>query len=151
MDFLDQIGKGVEVMSFVIQETVKIDSKGRVTIPMAVRRLFDLREGMQMLMVADKDSREIKLIPLPVAARLVKIKVLVEDRIGVLAELTRYLAELNVDLVTTKCVVLKREELGECEMLVDISKTGWSDPSTIVNELKKLEPVRKAEILELGV
>ncbi|MCY0868756.1 MAG: AbrB/MazE/SpoVT family DNA-binding domain-containing protein [Desulfurococcus sp.] len=138
-------------MSFVIQETVKIDSKGRVTIPMAVRRLFDLREGMQMLMVADKDSREIKLIPLPVAARLVKIKVLVEDRIGVLAELTRYLAELNVDLVTTKCVVLKREELGECEMLVDISKTGWSDPSTIVNELKKLEPVRKAEILELGV
>lgn len=151
MDFLDQIGKGVEVMSFVIQETVKIDSKGRVTIPMAVRKLFDLREGMQMLMVADKDSREIRLIPLPVAARLVKIKVLVEDRIGVLAELTRYLAELNVDLVTTKCVVLKREELGECEMLVDISKTGWSDPSTIVNELKKLEPVRKAEILELGV
>ncbi|MEM1834466.1 MAG: AbrB/MazE/SpoVT family DNA-binding domain-containing protein, partial [Thermosphaera sp.] len=29
-----------------IEELVKVDSKGRVTIPMAVREILDIREGM---------------------------------------------------------------------------------------------------------
>ncbi|AFL67196.1 MAG: ACT domain-containing protein [Desulfurococcus sp.] len=138
-------------MPATIEETVKVDSKGRITIPIAVRELFDIREGMYMLIIADKESREIKLVPLPVAARLAKLKLLVEDRTGVLAELTRFIASHNVDIVSTKCVVLKREELGECEMIIDISKTGWSDPSIIIENLKKLEPVKNVELAQLNI
>ncbi|ADV65517.1 AbrB/MazE/SpoVT family DNA-binding domain-containing protein [Desulfurococcus mucosus] len=138
-------------MPATIEETVKVDQKGRITIPIAVRELFDIREGMYLLMIADKEAREIKLVPLPVAAKLAKLKLLVEDRTGVLAELTRFIAGYNVDIVSTKCVVLKREELGECEMIVDISKTGWADPSVIVGELRKLEPVKNVELVQLSV
>jgi len=55
-----------------IEELVKVDSKGRVTIPLAVREVLDIREGMHLLVVADKDKKELRLLPIPVAAKLSK-------------------------------------------------------------------------------
>jgi AbrB family looped-hinge helix DNA binding protein len=133
-----------------IEETVKVDSKGRITIPASIRELFNIREGMYLLMVADKNTREIKLVPLPIAAKLVRIRVLVEDKVGVLAELTNFLANLHVDIVSTKCVVLKREELGECEMIVDVSRSTITTPESLVNELRSLEPVKEVEVSVLA-
>ncbi|MGC8983101.1 MAG: AbrB/MazE/SpoVT family DNA-binding domain-containing protein [Desulfurococcaceae archaeon] len=133
-----------------IEETVKVDSKGRVTIPAAIRELFDIREGMYLLMVADRNHREIKLIPLPITAKLVKLRIIVEDRIGVLAELTNTLASHGIDIVSTKCIVLKREELGECEMIVDISKSDLTEPSQVENALKLLEPVKNVEAVKIA-
>lgn len=132
-----------------IEETVKVDSKGRITIPSAIRELFNIREGMYLLMIADRNSKEIKLVPLPIAAQLLKLRLVVEDRTGVLAEITRFLALRNIDIVSTKCVVLKREELGECEMIVDVGRSGVLDIDIIENELKKLEPVRDVEIIKM--
>ena len=132
-----------------IEETVKVDSKGRITIPVAIRELFNIREGMYLLVIADKNSREIKLVPLPITAQLLKLRLIIEDRTGVLAEITRFLASKNVDIVSTKCVVLKREELGECEMVVDISRSNISDITVIENELKTLEPVKDAEAVKM--
>lgn len=132
-----------------IEETVKVDSKGRITIPAAIRELFDIREGMYLLMIADRNSKEIKLVPLPVAARLVKLSVVLEDRVGVLAELTNFLASRNIDIISTKCVVLKREELGVCEMVVDISKSDVTDLRQIEDALKRLEPVKNVEVFKM--
>jgi AbrB family looped-hinge helix DNA binding protein len=131
------------------EETVKVDSKGRITIPSAIRELFDIREGMYLLIIADKNSREIKLVPLPITAQLVKIRLIVEDRTGVLADITRFLASRNVDIVSTRCVVLKREELGECEMVVDISRSDYTDIASIESEMRKLEPVKSVEVYKL--
>lgn len=133
-----------------IEETVKVDSKGRITIPASIRELFNIKEGMYLLMIADKNTREIKLVPLPIAAKLVRIRVLVEDKVGVLAELTNFLANLHVDIVSTKCVVLKREELGECEMIVDVSRSTITTPEYLVNELRSLEPVKEVEVSVLA-
>lgn len=132
-----------------IEETVKVDSKGRVTIPAAIRELFNIREGMYLLMVADRNTKEIKLVPLPISAQLAKIRLIVEDRTGVLADITRFLATLNIDIVSTKCIVLKREELGECEMIVDVSRSSTGDLVTIEKELARLEPVKNVEIAKL--
>jgi len=132
-----------------IEETVKVDSKGRITIPASIRDLFNIREGMYLLMVADRNSKEIKLVPLPIAAKLVRIRVLIEDRVGVLAELTNFLAGHNINIVSTKCVVLKREELGECEMIVDISRSGVTSTDYLISELKTLESVKEVEITVL--
>jgi len=128
-----------------IEETVKVDSKGRITIPASIRELFNIREGMYLLMVADKNTREIKLVPLPVTAKLVRVRVIVEDRVGVLAELTNFLAGLSIDIVSTRCVVLKREELGECEMIVDISRSAITTLEFLVKELRNLESVKEVE------
>jgi len=70
---------------------------------------------MYLLMIADKNSKEIKLVPIPITAQLIKLRLIVEDRMGVLADITKFLASKNVDIISSKCIVLKREELGECE------------------------------------
>ncbi|MCC6041842.1 MAG: AbrB family transcriptional regulator, partial [Desulfurococcaceae archaeon] len=74
---------------------------------------------------------------------------IVEDRTGVLADITRFLASRNVDIVSTRCVVLKREELGECEMVVDISRSDYTDIASIESEMRKLEPVKSVEVYKL--
>ncbi|MEM1695653.1 MAG: ACT domain-containing protein [Desulfurococcaceae archaeon] len=132
-----------------VEETVKVDSKGRITIPAVIREMFNIREGMYLLMIADKNSKEIKLVPLPIAAKLVKLSVVLEDRVGVIAELTNFLASRNMDIISTKCVVLKREELGACEMVVDISKSDISDLKQIEEELRRLEPVKNVEAFKM--
>jgi len=132
-----------------IEETVKVDSKGRVTIPSAIRELFDIREGMYLLMIADKNSKEIKLVPIPITAQLIKLRLIVEDRMGVLADITKFLASKNVDIISSKCIVLKREELGECEMIVDISRSSYADPSLVEEDLRRLEPVKNVEVFKL--
>jgi AbrB family looped-hinge helix DNA binding protein len=134
-----------------IEELVKVDSKGRVTIPLAVREVLDIREGMYLLVVADKDKKELRLLPIPVASKLIKIRLVVEDRPGVLAELTRFLAQHNIDIVSTRCTVLKREELGECEMIVDLAKSEWTEPGMVADEMKKLEPVKNVEASYMSV
>ncbi|MEM2025200.1 MAG: AbrB family transcriptional regulator [Desulfurococcaceae archaeon] len=132
-----------------IEETVKVDSKGRITIPSTIRELFDIREGMYMLMIADKSSKEIKLVVLPIAAQLLKLRLLVEDRMGVLAEITRFLAGHSIDIVSTKCIVLKREELGECEMIIDISRGTIVEIKDIEDKLRTLEPVKLVEVSKM--
>jgi AbrB family looped-hinge helix DNA binding protein len=132
-----------------IEETVKVDSKGRVTIPSAIRELFDIREGMYLLMIADKNSKEIKLVPIPITAQLIKLRLIVEDRMGVLADITKFLASKNVDIISSKCIVLKREELGECEMIIDISRSSYADPSLVEEDLRRLEPVKNVEVFKL--
>ncbi|MEM1641877.1 MAG: ACT domain-containing protein [Desulfurococcaceae archaeon] len=132
-----------------VEETVKVDSKGRITIPAVIREMFNIREGMYLLMIADKNSKEIKLVPLPIAAKLVKLSVVLEDRVGVIAELTNFLASRSIDIISTKCVVLKREELGACEMVVDISKSDISDLKQIEEELRRLEPVKNVEAFKM--
>lgn len=132
-----------------VEEVVVVDSKGRVTIPIAIRELFNIRKGMYLLIVANRNSREIKLIPLPTTARLFKIKMMLEDRIGVLAEVTDYLASRSIDIISTRCVVLKREVLGECEIVVDISKSDIVDTSSLESGLKTLGPVKEVEITKM--
>lgn len=137
-------------MNSPVEEIVKVDSKGRVTIPLVIREIFDIREGMYLLITANRDEKVIRLVPLPLSSKLVKLRVLVEDRPGVLAKITEHLAELGGDIISTKCVVLKREELGECDMIIDISKMGFSDIEMLAEELRKLEPVKdvKTQLLQ---
>ncbi|MEM4893622.1 MAG: ACT domain-containing protein, partial [Desulfurococcaceae archaeon] len=104
-----------------IKELVKVDSKGRITIPLSVREAFDIREGMNLLVVADTDEKSITLSPVPEKAKLVEIIVRVEDRPGVLATISRSLADNGVDIVFIKCGVIRRGELGECTIIADVA------------------------------
>jgi AbrB family looped-hinge helix DNA binding protein len=132
-----------------IKEVVKVDSKGRVTIPLTIREALDIHEGMTVLLIADRDKKEILLSPVPEKARLIELNIMVEDRPGVLAEITRVLADNGVDIVATKCVVIRRGELGECYMVADYSRSLISDLSELASILKKLEPVRDVRISEI--
>jgi len=131
------------------KELVKVDAKGRITIPLAIREALGIHEGMNVLLIADMDEKKIFISPIPDKARLMELTVRVVDRPGVVAEISKTLADQGVDIVALKCVVIKRGELGECYMVVDVSKSLITTPLELKNMLRKLESVKNIDVNEL--
>ncbi|KSW12343.1 AbrB family transcriptional regulator [Pyrodictium occultum] len=125
-----------------LAEIVKVDSKGRVTIPLVVRVALNIVEGMNLILIADPDKREIVLTPLPSAeSRLYELRIEFKDVPGALARASEKLAELGVDQVTTQCTTVKRGEYAECIIIIDLSHSD-KNIETVKKELSSLEEVR---------
>ncbi|BEP17553.1 hypothetical protein PYJP_09050 [Pyrofollis japonicus] len=123
-------------------EIVKVDSKGRVTIPLVVREALNIVEGMNLILIADADRREIILTPLPsTEAKLYELRIEIKDVPGALAKVASRLAELGADIVISQCTSIKRGEFAECVIVVDVSKSS-KDIEEIKSELSNLDVVR---------
>ena len=106
-----------------LTELVRMDSRGRVIIPLTVRDAFNLRGGMYMMLIADVEDKEMKILPFAdPSAKLVEIRVTLGDVPGALARVAAVLARFNVDLLSTRSRTLHRGELAEWHAIADISK-----------------------------
>ncbi len=133
-----------------ISEIAKIDSKGRITIPLIMRESLGLLEGMYVLLLADTESREIILTPvLPPSAELLELKVEIKDEPGALAKVATKLADLKIDMVTNRCATVKRGETAECLIIVDVSKALIREASKLKIALNEVPVVKYVEIRKL--
>ncbi|MET1100859.1 MAG: AbrB family transcriptional regulator [Pyrodictiaceae archaeon] len=127
-----------------LAEIVRVDSKGRITIPMVVRESLGIIEGMNLILIADTEKKEITISPLPTKTlNLYEFYIEIKDVPGALASVSRRLAELGVDQITTHCTTIKRGELAECVMVVDVSqaKQGIEDIKKSLVELPEVQLV----------
>ncbi len=130
-------------------EVVKVDSKGRVTIPLVIREALNIVEGMTIILVADAEKKEIVLTPLPVESeKLIEIKVELQDVPGALAKAVERLAALNVDQITTQCTTVKRGEYAECIIIADLSKSD-KNLDEVKEELLKIREVKLVQVRQL--
>lgn len=132
-----------------ITEVARVDSKGRVTIPMIIRESLNIVEGMHVVLIADTDKREVVLSPLiPPKAQVYEIYLELEDQPGVLAKITSKLAEYNVDLITAHCTSIKRREVAECAIIADFSECE-SEPEEVRQDLARMSITKMAVIRPL--
>ncbi len=131
------------------KELVKVDSKGRITIPLAIREALGIHEGMNVLLIADMDEKRIFISPIPDKAKLMEINVKVDDRPGVVAEISKTLADHGIDIIALKCVVIKRGELGECSFIVDVSRSLISSTRDLRELISRLEPIKEISVNEV--
>lgn len=130
-------------------EIVRVDSKGRITIPMVVREALGIVEGMNLVLIADIDKKEIVVSPLPARVlSLYEFYIELKDVPGALARVSNKLAELGVDQLTTQCTIVKRGELAECIIIADISGSTKS-LEEIRASLTQLPEVRIINIRQL--
>lgn len=133
-----------------ISEIVKVDSKGRITIPLVVREALNIVEGMTLILIADPDKREIVVTPLPGGeGSLYELRIEFRDVPGALAKTSEKLAELGVDQVTTQCTTVKRGEYAECIIVVDLSNAKV-DVDELKNILASMPEVRFIQVKPLG-
>jgi len=125
---------------------VKVDSKGRITIPQTIRESLGIEAGMLVAMLADTEKKEIIVSPIMAEnAKVVQIEVTMQDRPGALAKVTSKLSELKVDIIANRCTSITRREEGECTFIVDISQS-TTDVEGIRKALEGLDVVTQVMI-----
>lgn len=106
-----------------ISEIVRIDNRGRVTLPSTLREAVGISEGMFVMLVADVEEKNVKILPFAdPEAKLVEFHITIRDIPGALAKTASALAEKNVDFLSTTSRTLKRGESAEWVVIADISK-----------------------------
>src|SRR5512136_2684310 len=114
-------------------EIVRVDSKGRVTIPSHMREELGMREGAFAAVRINREERSLAIsLFAGVKAKLVEIRMRIPDRPGALARVARTLSELNVDLLSSTSRTMKKGELAEWVVIADFSQS-----SKVPEEIRK--------------
>jgi looped-hinge helix DNA binding domain, AbrB family len=125
---------------------VKVDSKGRITIPQTIRESLGIEAGMLVAMLADTEKKEIIVSPIMAEnAKVVQIEVTMQDRPGALAKVTSKLSDLKVDIIANRCTSITRREEGECTFIVDMSQSS-TDVEGVRKALESLDVVTQVMI-----
>jgi len=105
-----------------MSEIVRIDSRGRVTMPSSIRDALRLSEGMYVILIADVDRKEVRIVPFAdPEARLVEFRITFADVPGALAKAAALLAREGVDLLSSESRTLRRGESAEWVAIADVS------------------------------
>jgi len=132
-----------------LTEIVRVDSKGRITIPMVIREALNIIEGMYVILIADTDKREIIVSPaISPGMDVYEIYMEIRDIPGALAEVTDFIAKQGIDLITTHCTSVRRGETAECVLVADLTNAKVK-PEELKAELLKLMNVKLVNIKSL--
>ncbi|MEM2221151.1 MAG: AbrB/MazE/SpoVT family DNA-binding domain-containing protein [Ignisphaera sp.] len=99
----------------MFSEVVKVDSKGRITIPATLRLLLNISDGEKLILVFDEDSNKIELHLSKPNRTLFCSGVISRDT------LLRLLKEYNMDIISCRC----RDnhcDFYHCKIFVELSK-----------------------------
>lgn len=104
-------------------EIVRIDSRGRITMPSSLREAVKLSEGMYVMLIADLDEKEVRIVPFAdPEAKLVEFCIAFSDMPGALAKAANILAGQGVDLLSSESRTLRRGKLAEWVVVADVSR-----------------------------
>ena len=104
-------------------EIVRVDSRGRITMPSSIREAVKLSEGMYVMLVADLDKKDIRVTPFAdPEAKLVELRINFSDIPGALAKAANILAKQGVDLLSSESRTLRRGKSAEWIVVADVSR-----------------------------
>ena len=92
-------------------------------MPSSIRDAVRLSEGMYVILIADLDKKEVRIIPFAdPEAELVEFRITFADVPGALAKAADALAKQGVDLLSSESRTLRRGESAEWIVIADVSK-----------------------------
>ena len=104
-------------------EIVRVDSRGRITMPSSIREAVRLSEGMYVMLIADLDAKDIRITPFAdPEAKLVELSIAFSDIPGALAKAANILAKQGVDLLSSESRTLRRGRSAEWVVIADVSR-----------------------------
>jgi AbrB family looped-hinge helix DNA binding protein len=104
-------------------EIVRVDSRGRITMPSSIREAVRLSEGMYVMLIADLDKKEVRISPFAdPEAKLVELSISFSDVPGALAKSASILADEGVDLLSSESRTLRRGKSAEWVVVADVSR-----------------------------
>lgn len=101
---------------------IKIDDRGRILIPQAVRGMMGLRPLSETVGTYDSDKNLFMLMPLRQGGNFVRITFKISDRPGSLAKVANSIASLGINLVATSSTTIIPAKLAEWEIIADVNR-----------------------------
>ncbi|NHV98825.1 MAG: hypothetical protein HA496_04165 [Thaumarchaeota archaeon] len=101
---------------------LKIDDRGRILIPQAVRDLMGLRPQSETVGTYDSERNVFTLMPVRQGGNFVRIVFKISDQPGSLAKVANSLAASGINLVATSSTTLVPGKLAEWEVIADVDK-----------------------------
>ncbi|MBO3808909.1 MAG: hypothetical protein FGF50_04880 [Candidatus Brockarchaeota archaeon] len=101
---------------------LKIDDRGRILIPQAVRDLMGLRPQSETVGTYDSERNVFTLMPARQGGNFVRIVFKISDQPGSLAKVANSLALSGINLVATSSTTLVPGKLAEWEVIADVEK-----------------------------
>ena len=107
-----------------VVEIVRVDTRGRITMPTSLRETVGISEGMHVMLIGDLEKHEIRVIPFAdPEANLYEMHVTLTDKMGALAEVAGILVDYKIDLLSSQSRTLRRGKSAEWFLIVDTSKS----------------------------
>jgi bifunctional DNA-binding transcriptional regulator/antitoxin component of YhaV-PrlF toxin-antitoxin module len=133
------------------REVVRVDSKGRVTIPAHIREELGMHEGAYAIAQMDHDAKAVTVSLFAGAdARLIEMRLKIPDRPGALARVARTLSELNIDLVMSSSRTIKKGDSAEWVVIADFSQNEKT-PKEISKKIIENRDAASVEFREMSL
>lgn len=124
-----------------------IDNRGRIVIPMIVRKSLGLKANSQLMLVADSETKEIKITPIGLKGDFFKFRIIMKDEVGALAQIASTFGNHGISLVYGESVVLEKSRTALWTVIGPKPKNFSFDDFKEI--LKKEGNALKVEILPL--
>ncbi len=87
---------------------ITIDQRGRIVIPNIIRKSLGLSENAQLMLIADSELKEMKIIPVGLSEDLNRFKITMKDTPGSLAKIASIFGEKGVSMMYCDAVIIEK-------------------------------------------
>ncbi|MBD3253798.1 MAG: hypothetical protein GF383_01830 [Candidatus Lokiarchaeota archaeon] len=127
---------------------LSLDNRGRVVIPQIIRKSLGITSNSQLMMIADSETKTIKIIPAGFAGESLKFRITMRDEAGALGLIATTFGNHGISLVYGESVIVEKEKTAVWTVI-------GPKPSHIsLEELKEILKTEgnalKVEIIPLG-
>jgi bifunctional DNA-binding transcriptional regulator/antitoxin component of YhaV-PrlF toxin-antitoxin module len=123
----------------------RVDSKGRILIPIHIRKMLGADDGTEILIVPEHDGGHVKMLPL-VREKTAEIRLLMNDVPGSLAHIANALATHNVNIIMSESRTIIKGKTAEWDVIIDTSEAN-GNIDKLKTELEKSRDIRKVEVV----
>jgi len=124
----------------------KLDSKGRILIPIHIRKMIGADEGTEMVIIPNNEKSHAKIMPL-IKEKTAEFKMLMQDNPGSLAQIASTFADYNIDIVMSQSRTVVKGKLAEWDVIADISECN-GNLNQLKNNLMTSKLIKSVELVK---
>lgn len=89
---------------------LSIDERGRIVVPQIIRKSLGLITNAQLMLIADSESKEMKIIPIGLSDEYkpLKFKITIKDEAGSLGKIATAFGNHGISLVYGEAVIVEK-------------------------------------------
>lgn len=124
-----------------LTEILSLDARGRIVIPKNIRKLLNIDDHSQLMLEADSERKEMKLIPFYDVEKTVQMRIILDDIPGSLASIAKIFGDMNLNLLYGNSRIIQRGKVAEWTVISSL-------PNNITLEELRDKIMEKAQDVE---